>query len=63
MAHVSKGTIPRDIGGPTARRLTVNVEGSLSWALRVGAYVTYRAKSTDWLRYSLVVLNCKLNLI
>ncbi|EAU87747.2 glycosyl hydrolase family 30 [Coprinopsis cinerea okayama7 len=53
-------------GGPGCRGIvtinndgtwSVNQECSLSWALRVGAYVTYRAKSTDWLRYSLVVLN------
>ncbi|KAF9526218.1 glucan endo-1,6-beta-glucosidase [Crepidotus variabilis] len=57
MSHVSKATIPRDIGGPSGQRMKVNVGGSLSWALRVGAFVTGRLNSADWLRYSLVVLN------
>ncbi|KAF8890712.1 glycoside hydrolase superfamily [Infundibulicybe gibba] len=57
MAQASKATIPRDNGGPWGKRIRVTVGGQLNWALRVGAYVTGRVKSTDWLRYSLVVLN------
>ncbi|TEB33717.1 glycoside hydrolase family 30 protein [Coprinellus micaceus] len=57
MAQLAKGTIPRDIGGPVARRIGVAVQGTSSATLRVGAYVTHRAKSTDSLRYSLVVMN------
>ena len=59
MAQLAKGTIPRDIGGPGARRVGVDVQGTLSSTLRVGAYVTYRAKPTDYLRYSVVVMNCE----
>jgi len=29
----------------------------MGWALRVNAFVTERTTSTDWKRYSLVVLN------
>ncbi|TFK29093.1 glycoside hydrolase [Coprinopsis marcescibilis] len=57
LAQISKGTIPRDINGPGARRLGVSIDGSLKEKFSVGAYVTYRTKSTDQLRYSLVVLN------
>lgn len=57
MAQASKGIIPRDIGGPSARRIGVAVQGTMSAALRVGAYVTYRTSSKDAPRYSLVVLN------
>ncbi|KAG7447217.1 glucan endo-1,6-beta-glucosidase [Guyanagaster necrorhizus] len=57
MAQASKAIIPKDTGGPFGKRVGVTVGGSLSWALQVGAYVTERVSSTDWLRYSLVVLN------
>ncbi|KAK0463046.1 glucan endo-1,6-beta-glucosidase [Desarmillaria tabescens] len=57
MAQASKAIIPKDTGGPFGKRVAVTVGGSLSWALRVGAYVTGRVSSSDWLRYSLVVLN------
>ncbi|KAF8153981.1 glycoside hydrolase family 30 protein [Crassisporium funariophilum] len=57
MAHVSKATIPRDIGGPSAKRMKVSVNGTNAWALRVGAFATGRIKTADWHRYSLVVLN------
>ncbi|CAA7270553.1 unnamed protein product [Cyclocybe aegerita] len=57
MAQASKGTIPKDAGGPFAQRIGVSVGGSLGWALRVSAFVTGRANSADWLRYSIVVLN------
>ncbi|KAF5325956.1 hypothetical protein D9611_000765 [Ephemerocybe angulata] len=57
MAQASKGIIPRDIGGPSARRIGLAVQGTMSAALRVGAYVTYRTSSKDAPRYSLVVLN------
>ncbi|KAF8069316.1 glycoside hydrolase family 30 protein [Lyophyllum atratum] len=57
MAQVSKAIIPKDAGGPYGQRIGVSVTGNLNWALRVGAFVTRRVSSTDWLRYSLVVLN------
>ncbi|PBK71630.1 glucan endo-1,6-beta-glucosidase [Armillaria solidipes] len=57
MAQASKAIIPKDVGGPFGKRVSVTVGGSLNWALRVGAYVTGRVSSSDWLRYSLVVLN------
>lgn len=57
MGHASKAILPRDVGGPFGQRIGVTVGGSLNWALRVGAYVTGRVSSTDWDRYSLVVMN------
>ncbi|KAJ8503103.1 hypothetical protein ONZ45_g11150 [Pleurotus djamor] len=57
MAQASKAILPRDVGGPFGQRIGVSVGGSTGWALRVGAYVTGRANPSDWLRYSLVVLN------
>ncbi|KAF8896227.1 glycoside hydrolase family 30 protein [Infundibulicybe gibba] len=57
MAQVSKAVIPKDAGGPFAQRIGVSVGGSLNWALRVIAFVTRRVSSSDWLRYSIVVLN------
>ncbi|KAF8797524.1 glycoside hydrolase family 30 protein [Phlegmacium glaucopus] len=59
MAQASKAIIPKDAGGPFGSRIGVSVGGSLNWALRVGAYVTGRASSSDPLRYSIVVMNCK----
>ncbi|KAG6848093.1 hypothetical protein H0H93_003399 [Arthromyces matolae] len=61
MAQASKAIYPKDAGGPYGQRIAVLVGGSLSRALRVGAYVTERVSSTDCLRYSIVVLNCKLS--
>jgi hypothetical protein len=58
MAQVSKAIIPKDAGGPFGQRIGVSVGGSVGWALRVGAYVTSRSSSSDWLRYSIVVMNC-----
>jgi hypothetical protein len=57
MAQASKAIIPRDKGGPFGQRIGVNVSGNVSAQLTVGAYVTKRVKSTDWLPYSLVVVN------
>ncbi|KAI9568162.1 glycoside hydrolase family 30 protein [Boletus coccyginus] len=57
MAQASKAILPRDQGGPWGKRVGVSVAGSLDWALVVGAYVTGRVSSTDWKRYSIVVLN------
>lgn len=57
MAQASKAILPRDSGGPWGQRIGVSVGGSLDWALVVGAYVTGRVSSTDWNRYSIVVLN------
>lgn len=33
------------------QRIGVSIGGTMNWALRVGAYVTGRVKSTDWNRY------------
>jgi len=57
MAQASKAVIPKDVGGAWGQRIGVTVGGTLNWALQVGAYVTTRVSSSDWLRYSLVVLN------
>ncbi|KAF9531517.1 glucan endo-1,6-beta-glucosidase [Crepidotus variabilis] len=57
MAQVSKAIIPKDAGGPYGQRIGVSIGGTLGWALRVGAFVTARTSSSDWLRYSIVVLN------
>ncbi|KAA1474162.1 glycoside hydrolase [Dentipellis sp. KUC8613] len=57
MAQASRAILPRDVNGPWGQRIGVSVGGELNWALRVGAYVTGRVSSTDWLRYSLVVMN------
>ncbi|KAJ7619448.1 glycoside hydrolase [Roridomyces roridus] len=57
MAQASKAIIPKDVGGAWGKRIGVSVGGTLDWALIVGAYVTTRVNPTDWLRYSLVVLN------
>lgn len=57
MAQASKAIAPKDAGGPGGKRIGVSVSGGSGWALRVGAYVTARVNSGDWLRYSLVVLN------
>jgi hypothetical protein len=58
LAQASKAIIPKDAGGPWGRRIGVSVQGSLNWALRVGAYSTKRLSSSDWNRYALVVMNC-----
>jgi hypothetical protein len=58
MAQASKAIIPKDAGGPWGRRMGVSVKGSLGSMLRVGAYSTKRLSSTDYNRYSLVVMNC-----
>ncbi|PPQ98667.1 hypothetical protein CVT26_013813 [Gymnopilus dilepis] len=57
MAQASKAIIPKDPGGPFGQRIGVTVQGSLSWALVVGAYVVRRVNPSDWLQYSIVVLN------
>ncbi|KAF8797523.1 glycoside hydrolase family 30 protein [Phlegmacium glaucopus] len=57
MAQASKAIIPKDAGGPFGSRIGVSVGGSLNLTLRVGAYVTGRASSSDWSRYSIVVMN------
>ncbi|TFK47117.1 glycoside hydrolase [Heliocybe sulcata] len=57
MGQASKAILPRDVNGPWGQRIGVSVGGELNWALIVGAYVTGRVSPTDWLRYSLVVLN------
>ncbi|KAF5329265.1 hypothetical protein D9619_009010 [Psilocybe cf. subviscida] len=57
MAQVSKAIIPRDIGGPSGRRIKITVSGELAWTLRVVGFVTQRSSTTEWQRYSLVVMN------
>ncbi|THH14377.1 hypothetical protein EW146_g5945 [Bondarzewia mesenterica] len=57
MAQASRAILPRDVNGPWGQRIGVSVGGSSSWALRVAAYATGRVSSSDWHRYSLVVLN------
>ncbi|KAI0345963.1 glycoside hydrolase [Trametopsis cervina] len=57
MAHANKAIVPKDAGGPWGQRIGVSIGGSLNWALRVNAFVTHRNSASDWLRYSLVVLN------
>ncbi|KJA25337.1 glycoside hydrolase family 30 protein [Hypholoma sublateritium FD-334 SS-4] len=57
MAQASKAIIPKDSGGPYGQRIDVTIGGSLSWALRVSAFVTGRVSSSDSLRYSIVVMN------
>ncbi|KAJ7142496.1 glucan endo-1,6-beta-glucosidase [Mycena epipterygia] len=57
LSQASKAILPKDDGGPWGQRIKVSVGGSLSWALRVGAYATGRASSSDWTRYALVVMN------
>ena len=57
MAQASRAILPKDVNGPWGKRIGVSVTGSLDWALVVGAYVNGRVSSSDWLRYSLVVLN------
>lgn len=59
MAQASKAIVPKDSGGPYGQRIDVTIGGSLSWALRVSAFVTARVSSSDSLRYSIVVMNCK----
>ena len=57
MAQASKAILPRDVGGPFGSRIGVTVQGSLGWALVANAFVTGRVNPSDWLRYSIVVLN------
>ena len=57
MAQTSRAVIPKDPGGPFARRIGVSVQGTLNWALRVGAYQTGRANPADPNQYTIVVLN------
>ncbi|KAF9258303.1 glycoside hydrolase family 30 protein [Marasmius fiardii PR-910] len=57
MAHVSKVTIPRDPGGPSARFVGVSVSGSVNSTIRSAAFVSKRDNSNDPSMYSLVVLN------
>lgn len=57
IAQTSKAVIPKDAGGPFGQRIGVSIGGDLGWALVVAAYVTDRTSSSDYLRYSLVILN------
>jgi len=57
LGQTARAIVPKDVGGPFAQRVDVSVGGSENWALRVAGYVTGRNNPSDWLRYSLVVLN------
>ncbi|KAH8818882.1 glycoside hydrolase [Flagelloscypha sp. PMI_526] len=57
LAEASKAVVPRDTGGPWGQRIQTTVSGTYTWALKVSGFVTKRASSSDWPRYSLVVLN------
>ncbi|KAI0917434.1 hypothetical protein AcV5_007918 [Taiwanofungus camphoratus] len=57
IAQAQKAILPKDQGGPFGQRIESQVNGGSNWALIVTAYVTQRVSSSDWLRYSLVVLN------
>jgi len=57
IAQNSRAVTPKDTNGPWGTRIGVSIAGSLNWSLRVQAYVTGRVSTTDWDRYSLVVLN------
>jgi len=57
IAQASRAIVPKDSGGPFGQRIGVSVNGDLSWSLVAGAYKTGRTSSSDWPRYSLVVLN------
>ncbi|KAG8955840.1 hypothetical protein FRC04_006286 [Tulasnella sp. 424] len=57
LAQGSRAILPKDAGGPWGQRIASSVSGNLSWALRVNAFVTKRTASSDWPRYSIVVLN------
>ncbi|EED79950.1 hypothetical protein POSPLDRAFT_135050 [Postia placenta Mad-698-R] len=56
-AQASKAILPKDSGGPFGQRIEVTVNGDLNWGLIVSGFVTNRVNSSDWPRYSLVVLN------
>ena len=57
MAQASRAITPKDPGGPWGQRIGVNVAGSDALTVRVTAFVTKRKNSSDWWRYSIVVLN------
>ncbi|KAI0631958.1 glycoside hydrolase [Trametes polyzona] len=57
MAHTSKAILPRDLDGPFGRRIEATVDDGLASNLQVTAYVTGRSNSSEYRRYSLVVLN------
>jgi hypothetical protein len=43
--------VPKDINGPLGKRIGVSLGGGSNWALQVGAFVTGRAKSSDWCKH------------
>ena len=57
IAHAAKAILPKDVNGPSGRRIGYGLNGNSASALTVGAYVTGRAKAGDPSRYSLVVMN------
>ncbi|KAI0333701.1 glycoside hydrolase [Cubamyces sp. BRFM 1775] len=57
MAQASKAILPRDVNGPWGQRIGVSVGSGLAADLQVTAFVTGRTSSSDWRRYSLVVMN------
>ncbi len=61
MAQASKAIIPKDSGGPSGQRIDVTIGGSLSWAPPRVRLCTARISASDFLRYSIVVMNCTLS--
>ncbi|KAI0369366.1 glycoside hydrolase [Pilatotrama ljubarskyi] len=57
MAQASKAVLPRDRNGPFGQRISVSVGGNLSGLLLASGFVTGRVSSSDWRRYSLVIMN------
>ncbi|KAH6906980.1 glycoside hydrolase superfamily [Coprinopsis sp. MPI-PUGE-AT-0042] len=57
MAQLSKAVIPRNDGGPFGQRIGLSVGGSKGWALRAVASRTGRTSSTEWIKYTIAVLN------
>ncbi|KAI0821952.1 glycoside hydrolase [Trametes gibbosa] len=57
MAQAGKAILPRDVNGPFGQRLHLTIGGARAQGLIATAFVTGRVKSSDWQRYSLVVLN------
>ncbi|KAI0369367.1 glycoside hydrolase [Pilatotrama ljubarskyi] len=57
MAQAGKAILPRDVNGPFGQRLHLTIGGERAQGLIATAFVTGRVNPSDWLRYSLVVLN------
>ncbi|KAI0766447.1 glycoside hydrolase [Trametes elegans] len=57
MGQASKAVLPRDTNGAFGQRVGVSIDGGSAGDLVATAFVTGRTNSSDWRRYSLVVLN------